>query len=205
ENGREAAKLYARWEHLDDKERERLLQLAEGGKDSPAFAEELMTNLSYRGREEQEAVLLLAGGLESGGRDGQVSGTDARLYKALSGTLATATGPDSAIGSAGRGTSASPDRLVRTGRQGNRLPGRRRGAEHAHHPDGRRRRRPGVRPEGRARLVRIRPEGQGQGRPPIRRGVPHRGRRHDQGVGDAHRRSVRGRLQELAGHSGGPD
>lgn len=34
ENGREAAKLYARWEHLDDDERERLITLAEGGKDS---------------------------------------------------------------------------------------------------------------------------------------------------------------------------
>ncbi|MEU1896104.1 DUF6571 family protein [Streptomyces pristinaespiralis] len=124
ENGREAAKLYARWEHLDDKERERLLQLAEGGKDSPAFAEQLMTNLSYRGREEQEAVLLLAGGLESGGRDGQVSSTDARLYKALSGTLATATGPDSAIGSPGGVTSAWTDKLITTARDGNGLPNR---------------------------------------------------------------------------------
>ncbi len=59
ENGREAAKLYARWEHLDDEERERLLEYAEQGKNSPAFAEQLMTHLSYRGRDQQEAVLLL--------------------------------------------------------------------------------------------------------------------------------------------------
>lgn len=124
ENGREAAKLYARWEHLDDEERERLLTLAEGGKDSPAFAAELMTNLSYRGREQQEAVLLLAGGLESGGRDGQVSSTDARLYKALSGSLATATGPDSPIGSPGGVTSAWTDKLITTARDGNGLPAR---------------------------------------------------------------------------------
>lgn len=124
ENGREAAKLYARWEHLDDKERERLLQLAEGGKDSPAFAEQLMTNLSYRGRDQQEAVLLLAGSLETGGRDGQLSGTDARLYKALSGSLATATGPDSPIGSPGGVTSAWTDKLITTARDGNGLSNR---------------------------------------------------------------------------------
>ncbi|MFB7076377.1 DUF6571 family protein [Streptomyces sp. NPDC056308] len=94
ECGREATKLYSRWEYLDDKERERLLTLAEGGKDSPAFAAELMQNLDYNGRKDQEALLLLAGSLEGGGRDGQVSATDARLYKALSGSLATATGPD---------------------------------------------------------------------------------------------------------------
>ncbi|MFB6999335.1 DUF6571 family protein [Streptomyces virginiae] len=124
ENGREAAKLYARWEHLDDKERERLLQLAEGGKDSPAFAEQLMTNLSYRGRDQQEAVLLLAGSLETGGRDGQLSAADARLYKALSGSLATATGPDSSIGSPGGVTSAWTDKLITTARDGNGLPAR---------------------------------------------------------------------------------
>lgn len=124
ENGREAAKLYARWEHLDDKERDRLLQLAEGGKDSPAFAEQLMTNLSYRGRDQQEAVLLLAGSLESGGRDGQLSSADARLYKALSGSLATATGPDSSIGSPGGVTSAWTDKLISTARDGNGLSNR---------------------------------------------------------------------------------
>ncbi|MFE5486434.1 DUF6571 family protein [Streptomyces sp. NPDC056527] len=121
ENGREAAKLYARWEHLDDKERERLLTLAEGGKDSPAFAEQLMTNLGYRGRDQQEAVLLLAGSLEAGGRDGQLSSTDARLYKALSGSLATATGPDSTIGSPGGVSSAWTDKLITTARDGNGL------------------------------------------------------------------------------------
>ncbi|MFD5322589.1 DUF6571 family protein [Streptomyces sp. NPDC127092] len=124
ENGREAAKLYARWEYLDDKERERLLQLAEGGKNSPAFAEQLMTNLSYRGRDQQEAVLLLAGSLEAGGRDGQLSATDARLYKALSGSLATATGPDSSIGSPGGVTSAWTDKLITTARDGNGLSNR---------------------------------------------------------------------------------
>ncbi|WMX48090.1 hypothetical protein RGF97_29330 [Streptomyces roseicoloratus] len=123
-NGREAAKLYARWEHLDDKERERLLTLVEGGKDHPAFAEQLMTNLSYRGRDQQEAVLLLAGSLEAGGRDGQLSATDARLYKALSGTLATATGPDSSIGSPGGVTSAWTDKLITTARDGNGLSNR---------------------------------------------------------------------------------
>ncbi|GAA2945262.1 MULTISPECIES: DUF6571 family protein [Streptomyces] len=128
ENGREAAKLYARWEHLDDTERERLLVLAEEGKDSPAFAEQLMTNLSYRGRDQQEAVLLLAGGLESGGLDGQVSSTDARLYKALSGSLATATGPDSSIGSPGGITSAWTNKLITTARDGNGLPARHPGA-----------------------------------------------------------------------------
>ncbi|MDX3328485.1 MULTISPECIES: DUF6571 family protein [Streptomyces] len=122
ENGREAAKLYARWEHLDDGERERLLTLAEEGKDSPAFAEQLMTKLSYRGREQQEAVLLLASSLESGGADGQLSSTDARLYKALSGSLATATGPDSSIGSPGGVTSAWTDKLIATARDGNGLP-----------------------------------------------------------------------------------
>lgn len=128
ENGREAAKLYARWEHLDDQERERLLQLAEGGKNSPAFAEQLMTNLSYRGRDQQEAVLLLAGSLETGGRDGQPSAADARLYKALSGSLATATGPDSSIGSPGGVTSAWTDKLISTARDGNGLPTRHPGA-----------------------------------------------------------------------------
>ncbi|WP_406381250.1 DUF6571 family protein [Streptomyces sp. NBC_01618] len=122
ENGREAAKLYARWEHLDDNERERLLTLAEEGKDSPAFAEQLMTNLSYRGREQQEAVLLLASSLETGGPDGQLSSTDARLYKALSGSLATATGPDSSIGTPGGVTSAWTDKLITTARDGNGLP-----------------------------------------------------------------------------------
>ncbi|MFJ9822845.1 DUF6571 family protein [Streptomyces sp. NPDC101160] len=121
-NGREAARLYGRWDYLDDKERARLLTLVEGGKDSPAFAAELMTNLDYNGRKDQEAVLLLAGSLEHGGRDGQVSATDARLYKALSGTLATATGPDSAIGSPGGVTSAWTDRLVAMARDGNGLP-----------------------------------------------------------------------------------
>ncbi|RPK43427.1 DUF6571 family protein [Streptomyces sp. ADI93-02] len=122
QNGREAAKLYARWEHLDDGERERLLTLAEEGKDSPAFAEQLMTNLSYRGREQQDAVLLLASSLESGGRDGQLSSSDARLYKALSGSLATATGPDSSIGSPGGVTAAWTDKLISTARDGNGLP-----------------------------------------------------------------------------------
>ncbi|WNF27420.1 hypothetical protein RI138_11545 [Streptomyces sp. C11-1] len=121
ENGREAAKLYARWEHLDDDERERLLTIAEEGKDSTAFAEQLMTNLSYRSRDQQEAVLLLASSLESGGRDGQVSSTDARLYKALSGSLATATGPDSSIGSPGGVTSVWTDKLITTARDGNGL------------------------------------------------------------------------------------
>ncbi|MEU7278488.1 DUF6571 family protein [Streptomyces sp. NPDC045431] len=124
ENGREAAKLYARWDHLDDEERERLLRLAEGGKDSPAFAEQLVTNLSYRGRDQQEAVLLLAGSLEAGGRDGQVSSADARLYKALSGSLATATGPDSSIGTPGGVTSAWTDKLITTARDGNGLSNR---------------------------------------------------------------------------------
>ncbi|MFJ6883477.1 DUF6571 family protein [Streptomyces californicus] len=124
ENGREAAKLYARWEHLDDEERERLLEYAEEGKNSPAFAEQLMTHLSYRGRDQQEAVLLLAGSLESGGRDGQLSSTDARLYRALSGSLATATGPDSPIGSPGGVTSAWTSKLITTARDGNGLPAR---------------------------------------------------------------------------------
>ncbi|WP_228925643.1 hypothetical protein [Streptomyces sp. DH7] len=122
ENGREAAKLYARWEDLDDDERERLITLAEEGKDSPAFAEQLMTNISYRGRDQQEAVLLLASSLESGGRDGQLSGSDARLYRALSGSLATATGPESSIGTAGGVTSAWTDKLMTTARDGNGLP-----------------------------------------------------------------------------------
>ncbi|MGW4699572.1 DUF6571 family protein [Streptomyces sp. NPDC004285] len=124
ENGREAAKLYARWEYLDDKERERLLTLVEGGKDSPVFSAELMTRLSYNGRDGQEAVLLLAGSMEHGGRDGSVSATDARLYKAFSGSLATATGPDSPIGSPGGTTSAWTDRLIGLARDGNGLPNR---------------------------------------------------------------------------------
>ncbi|MFF9430684.1 DUF6571 family protein [Streptomyces sp. NPDC014746] len=124
ENGREAAKLYARWEYLDDKDRERLLTLVEGGKNSPAFSAELMTRLSYNGREGQEAVLLLAGSMEHGGRDGSVSATDARLYKAFSGSLATATGPDSPIGSPGGTTSAWTDRLIGLARDGNGLPNR---------------------------------------------------------------------------------
>ncbi|MFG3396724.1 DUF6571 family protein [Streptomyces parvus] len=128
ENGREAAKLYARWEHLNDEEREKLLDFAEKGKNSPAFAEQLMTNLSYRGRDQQEAVLLLASSLESGGRDGQLSSTDARLYKALSGSLATATGPDSSIGTPGGFTSAWTDKLITTARDGNGLPMRHPGA-----------------------------------------------------------------------------
>ncbi|MEU5329726.1 DUF6571 family protein [Streptomyces parvus] len=128
ENGREAAKLYARWEHLNDEEREKLLDFAEKGKNSPAFAEQLMTNLSYRGRDQQEAVLLLASSLESGGRDGQLSSTDARLYKALSGSLATATGPDSSIGTPGGVASAWTDKLITTARDGNGLPMRHPGA-----------------------------------------------------------------------------
>nr|WP_203620558.1 DUF6571 family protein [Streptomyces anulatus] len=128
ENGREAAKLYARWEHLNDAEREKLLDFAEKGKNSPAFAEQLMTNLSYRGRDQQEAVLLLASSLESGGRDGQLSSTEARLYKALSGSLATATGPDSSIGTPGGVASAWTDKLITTARDGNGLPMRHPGA-----------------------------------------------------------------------------
>ncbi len=124
ENGREAAKLYGRWEHLDDKERERLLKLVEEGQGSPAFSAELMTNLSFNGREQQEAVLLLASSLEAGGRDGQLSATDARLYRALSGSLATATGPDSPLGSPGGVTSAWTDRLIAVARDGNGLPNR---------------------------------------------------------------------------------
>ncbi|MFI8520883.1 DUF6571 family protein [Streptomyces sp. NPDC085481] len=124
ENGREAAKLYARWEYLDDKERERLLTLVEGGKNSPAFSAELMTKLSYNGRDGQEAVLLLAGSMEHGGRDGSLSATDARLYKAFSGSLATATGPDSPLGSPGGMTSAWTDRLIGLARNGNDLPNR---------------------------------------------------------------------------------
>jgi hypothetical protein len=65
ENGREAAKLHARWDYLDGKERERLLTLVEGGKDSPAFSAELMQNVSYNGRDGQEGLLLLADSLES--------------------------------------------------------------------------------------------------------------------------------------------
>ncbi|MEU3075627.1 DUF6571 family protein [Streptomyces laurentii] len=124
ENGREAAKLYGRWEHLDDQERERLLKLVEEGQDSPAFSAELMTHLDYNGRKEQEAVLLLASSLEHGGRDGQLSATDARLYKALSGSLATATGPDSPIGSPSGVPSAWTDRLLTVARDGNGLPDR---------------------------------------------------------------------------------
>ncbi|MGY3676947.1 hypothetical protein [Streptomyces sp. TE33382] len=185
ENGREAAKLYARWEHLDDKVRERLLKLAEGGKDSPAFAEQLMTNLSFRGRDQQEAVLLLAGSLESGGRDGQLSGTDARLYKALSDSLATATatGPDSSIDALDGVTSAWTDKLITTARDGNGLP----------------RQRPGQLGGGAAGLSalaklmaadfdsdeaydpnkdpkEILALEEGRGRPGLQRGVPHRGR-----------------------------
>ncbi|MFE1404648.1 DUF6571 family protein [Streptomyces sp. NPDC058770] len=131
ENGREAAKLYARWEHLDDKERERLLTLVEKGKDSPAFAAELMQNLRYHGgedQESQEALLKLAGSLEGGGSGGKVSDGEARLYRGLSATLATATGPDSPIGSPGGITSAWSDRLIALARDGNGLPDRHPGA-----------------------------------------------------------------------------
>ncbi|CAM5561824.1 hypothetical protein SCALM49S_03539 [Streptomyces californicus] len=62
--------------------------------------------------------------LESGGRDGQLSSTDARLYRALSGSLATATGPDSPIGSPGGVTSAWTSKLITTARDGNGLPAR---------------------------------------------------------------------------------
>ncbi|MEU8763944.1 DUF6571 family protein [Streptomyces sp. NPDC048659] len=127
-NGREAAGLYARWDHLDDKERARLLELVEGGKDVPAFTTELMTNLGYFGREDQEALLLLAGSLEHGGRDGQVSATDARLYKALSASLATATGPDSPLGTPGGVPADWTQRLLATARNGNGLPDRHPGA-----------------------------------------------------------------------------
>ncbi|OKJ37280.1 DUF6571 family protein [Streptomyces sp. CB01580] len=127
EDGREAAKLYARWETLGDKERERLLKLAEDGKDSPAFAAALMQNLSYHGRDQQEAVLLLAGSLDDSG-NGQVSATEARLYKALSGSLATATGPDSPIGTPGGTPSAWTKQLITMARDGNGLPDRHPGA-----------------------------------------------------------------------------
>ncbi|MFF8743063.1 hypothetical protein [Streptomyces californicus] len=186
ENGREAAKLYARWEHLDGEERERLLEYAEEGKNSPAFAEQLMTHLSYRGRDQQEAVLLLAGSLESGGRDGQLSSTDARLYRALSGSLAAATGPDSPIDSPG-GVDLGVDqqahhhgpRRQRPPRASPRLHRRRlRHAEGPHGPDGRgRRREHPVRPE-QGPQGEVVPLEEGRGRPGLQRGVPDRGRRH---------------------------
>ncbi|WP_267241707.1 DUF6571 family protein [Streptomyces sp. PR69] len=121
ETGREAAKLYARWEHLDDGERERLLRLVEGGKNAPAFAAELLQNLKYRGREDQEAFLLLAGGMESGVRYGHASEADSRLYRALSASLATAMGPESPIG----GPNAPwANQLLDLARNGNGLPNR---------------------------------------------------------------------------------
>lgn len=131
ENGREAARLYGRWDVLDDKDRERLLKLVEQGQDSPVFAAELMQNLNYRGgedQESQEALLKLAASLEGGGSDGKVSAAESRLYKGLSATLATATGPDSPIGSPGGITSAWSDRLIALARDGNGLPDRHPGA-----------------------------------------------------------------------------
>ncbi len=77
------------------------------------------------------AVLLLASSLDSGGRDGQLSSADARLYKALSGSLATATGPDSSIGTPGGFISAWTDKLITTARDGSGLPMRHPGRSEA--------------------------------------------------------------------------
>lgn len=121
-DAKEAAGLYARLDGLDDKEMQRLAELTEKGKNSPVFSSELMKNLNYHGRDGQEALLLLAGGLEGGGRDGQMSAAERRLRDALSVNLATATRPDAPLGPSGGEPSDWATKLLHTAREGNGLP-----------------------------------------------------------------------------------
>ncbi|WP_327283542.1 DUF6571 family protein [Streptomyces sp. NBC_01205] len=122
----EAAKLFSRVDYLDDKERARLIELTERGKNSPAFSAELLTHLDFQGRKDQDALLLLAANLEGGGRDGQISGSETRLLNALSGNLATATAPGSPLGPVMGPVVGShtpwTDRLLELARKGNDLP-----------------------------------------------------------------------------------
>lgn len=125
-DAQEAAKLLTRVDHLDDKERTRLLELTERGKNSPAFSAELLTHLDFAGRTDQEALLLLAANLEGGGRDGQISGAETRLLNALSGNVATATAPGAPLGPFMGPVTGShtpwTDRLLELARKGNDLP-----------------------------------------------------------------------------------
>ncbi|MFJ9821456.1 DUF6571 family protein [Streptomyces sp. NPDC101151] len=127
-NAKEAADLYARLDGLSDDEMNRLAKLTEQGKNSPVFAGELMKDLNFRGRDGQEALLLLAGNLEGGGRDGQVSSAERRLRDALSANLATATRPDAPLGPSGGVPSDWTEKLLKTAREGNGLPAQHPGA-----------------------------------------------------------------------------
>ncbi|WP_406174087.1 hypothetical protein [Streptomyces sp. NBC_00996] len=97
QDAKEAAQLYSRLDGLSDEEMKRLATLTAKGKNSPVFASELLKNLNYHGRDGQEALLLLAQNVESGGRDGKLSSTEGRLRDALSANLATATRPDAPL------------------------------------------------------------------------------------------------------------
>ncbi|MCT2546443.1 hypothetical protein [Streptomyces atratus] len=127
-DAKEAADLYARLDGLDDKEMKRLADLTGKGKNSPVFSSELMKNLNYHGRDGQEALLLLAGGLEGGGRDGHMSAAERQLRDALSANLATATRPDSPLGPSGGEPSDWATKLLHAAREGNGLPAQHPGA-----------------------------------------------------------------------------
>ncbi|MFD5201606.1 hypothetical protein ACFWM7_15975 [Streptomyces sp. NPDC058375] len=123
-DGKEAAQLYGRLDTLDDKERDHLLKLVERGKNSTAFSAELLTNLNFRGRDDQEALLMIAQNLEGGGRDGQVSSADTKLLAALSTSVATATSPGAPLGPVGGVNSDWTFKLIDVARNGNGLPDR---------------------------------------------------------------------------------
>ncbi|PZH15841.1 hypothetical protein C1I97_07505 [Streptomyces sp. NTH33] len=127
-DAKEAARLYTRLDGLNDEEMKRLAELTEKGKNSPVFASELVKNLSYRGRDGQEALLLLSQNLQGGGRDGRVSDTEVRLRNALSANLATATRPDAPLGPSGGRPSDWVEQLLKTAREGNGLPAQHPGA-----------------------------------------------------------------------------
>ncbi|TWV36124.1 tetratricopeptide repeat protein [Streptomyces misionensis] len=118
----QAARLYSRLDSLSDEELKQLAELTEKGKNSPVFASELVKNLDYRGRDGQEALLLLSQSLTGGGRDGRDSTAERRLREALSTSLATATRPGSPLGPNGGTPSEWTEKLLRTAREGNGLP-----------------------------------------------------------------------------------
>ncbi|MEU0339297.1 hypothetical protein ABZ092_09995 [Streptomyces bobili] len=127
-DGKEAASLYSRLDTLDEEETKRLVELTQQGKNSPVFASEMLRNLNYRGRDDQEALLLLASNLEGGGRDGQMSSAERRLRDALSMNLATATQQDAPLGPSGGVRSEWTDKLLDVARNGNDLPAQHPGA-----------------------------------------------------------------------------
>ncbi|RDG38595.1 hypothetical protein DVH02_08400 [Streptomyces corynorhini] len=122
--GREAAQLFGRLDHLSDKEMERLLTLTKNGENSAAFSAELLKNLSVDGREGQEALLKLTTALDSHDASGGLPETHAQLRSSLSASLAAATQPGAPLGPVNGVTSDWATKLLDVARDGNGLPDR---------------------------------------------------------------------------------